>query len=164
MADLLQAMHLSKSSLYQSFGSKAQLFQRCINRYADWLLADLRMQLAQAVSGRSFIQTLFANVANTAERPEGAKGCLMVNSVVEFGQRDSAVASALEGSMQPLTALFVEAIQHAKRDGEIGQDADVMALANYVHVALGGLRTMIKAGMDKKTALELVPLILKVLD
>jgi TetR/AcrR family transcriptional repressor of nem operon len=37
MLDLLEAMDLSKSSLYQTFGSKQKLFERCLARYTDWL-------------------------------------------------------------------------------------------------------------------------------
>ncbi len=32
LQDLLQAMRLSKSSFYQTFGSKQQLFERCLRR------------------------------------------------------------------------------------------------------------------------------------
>lgn len=46
--DLLAAMNLSKSSLYQAFGSMRQLFRQCVGRYADQFAAQLRHGLAEA--------------------------------------------------------------------------------------------------------------------
>ena len=51
LQDLVTAMNLSKSSLYQAFGSKQQLLQRCLGRYADQFAAQLRQGLADAPSG-----------------------------------------------------------------------------------------------------------------
>jgi TetR/AcrR family transcriptional repressor of nem operon len=103
MTDLLEAMELSKSSLYQTFGSKRQLFERCLIRYADWLSAKMIKELADAESGRSFIEHTFIEVANSAREPEGAKGCLIANSANEFGQREPELAIPVADGLQRFT-------------------------------------------------------------
>jgi len=164
MTDLLQAMELSKSSLYQTFGSKQELFERCLTRYVNWLSSNMTKQLDEAKSGRNFIETLFATIANTAQQPEGAKGCLMVNSINEFGQKDPAIALSLEESVSIFTKLFIKAVKRAQTEGDISPDTDPRAIANYLHVAVSGLRTMIKAGADKNSVKDTVTMLLKAID
>jgi len=164
MTDLLQAMELSKSSLYQTFGSKQGLFERCLGRYVDWLSSNMAKQLDEAKSGRSFIENLFISIIETAEQPEGAKGCLMINSINEFGQKDADIALSLEESVNIFTKLFVKVVKRAQAEGDISPEADPYIIANYLHVAVSGLRTMIKAGADKSSVTNTVKMLLKAID
>jgi len=164
MADLLEAMGLSKSSIYQSFGSKQRLFELCLDCYAERLAANMAKILDEAKSGRGFIEDLFTSIANTAQQPEGAKGCLMVNSVSEFGQRDSSITVSLDSNLSRFTELFAQAIRRAQAEGDIAPEADVGTIATYLHVALSGLRTMIKAGIDRNSTKNTVKLILKAVE
>lgn len=164
MADLLEAMGISKSSLYQTFGSKRRLFERCLTRYADWLSAKMAKEADEAESRRMFIEHTFGAVANTAQRPEGAKGCLIANSANEFGQREPALAKLIADGLQRFTRVFVDVVKRAQSEGGISAEADPRALANYLLGTMNGLRTMIKAGADKRSAKGMVTLILKALD
>ena len=164
MTELLTAMGLSKSSMYQSFGSKSGLFRCCLDRYATAQAESMQTLFAQSGSGRAFIKALFASIANTAGEPDGEKGCLVVNSINEFGQHDPEVAMTIGAAVHPINNVFFTAIQRAQHDGEIAADANPAALANYMHVAISGLRTMIKTGMDKQAAQTAAALLLKALD
>jgi TetR/AcrR family transcriptional repressor of nem operon len=160
MTDLLAAMSLSKSSLYQTFGSKQQLFERCLARYVDWLSAKMAKELAGSESGRSFIEDTFQAVANTAQQSEGARGCLIANSANEFGQREPTLAIPVADGLQRFSRVFMEAVQRAQSEGSISAEADPRAMANYLLGTMNGLRTMIKAGADKRSAKGMVTLIL----
>jgi TetR/AcrR family transcriptional regulator, transcriptional repressor for nem operon len=164
MTDLLGAMDLSKSSFYQTFGNKQQAFERCLKRYSEMLSQDMEGELNAASSGRRFIENLFDTIANTAQQAQGEKGCLMVNSANEFGQRDPTITISLNEGLLLFTKIFIEAVKRAQAEGEISADADPRVIANYLHVSVSGLRTMIKTGADKKSAKETVALILKALD
>jgi TetR/AcrR family transcriptional regulator, transcriptional repressor for nem operon len=161
MTDLLQTMNLSKSSLYHTFGSKQQLFLLCLARYAQWLRTSMGAELDKAESGIGFLEAVLDGVAATAETTQGLNGCLIVNSVNEFGRRELAIALSIDQGLAPMTALLVTAVRRAQAEGDISPEADVTSLTNYLHVAVSGLRTMIKAGTDAKTARDTVALILK---
>ncbi|HEY4745232.1 MAG TPA: TetR/AcrR family transcriptional regulator, partial [Desulfuromonadaceae bacterium] len=68
LQDLLQAMGLSKSSLYQGFGGKKELFLRCVNRYCEEMATKLQALLDEAGSGLAFIETVLLNSASEAQR------------------------------------------------------------------------------------------------
>lgn len=164
MTDLLEAMNLSKSSLYQTFGNKQQLFERCLSRYAAMLSTNMEKELNAAKSGKSFIENMFDTIANTAQQAAGTKGCLMVNSINEFGQKDPAITASLDNNLQIFTKIFMIAVKRAQLEGDISTDADPRAIASYLHVGVSGLRTMIKAGADRKSTKGTVSLLLKALD
>ena len=164
MADLLLAMEISKSSLYQAFGSKKKLFERSLTRYADSLTARMRKALDEASSGRRFIEDLFQSVAATAKTPDGARGCLVANSASELGQHDPVLAVPVADGLRRFTRLFTEAVRRAQAEGDVDPRADARAVGTYLVGSMNGLRTMIKAGADRRTAREMVALTLKALD
>lgn len=161
MSDLLNAMELSKSSLYQSFGGKRQLFTRCLARYQERFTSELSTRLTQAESGRRFIEDVFQAVADTAQQPEGEKGCLVGNSASELGQRDTVFAKPVAQGLRSLGAVFKAALKRAQAEGDVPRHADLNALASYLVSSMTGLRTLIKAGLNKREARTMVPLILK---
>jgi len=63
--------------------------------------------------------------------------------------------------MQPFSSLYIETVKRAQEEGDIPLDANPQTLANYLHIAISGLRTMIKAGADKKSVQDTITLILK---
>jgi|CXWL01.1.fsa_nt_gi TetR/AcrR family transcriptional repressor of nem operon len=163
MGDLLKAMALSKSSLYQTFGGKRELFKRCLGRYQDRFTTELRERLQRSSSGRRFIEEVFEYVADTAQEPEGAKGCLVANSASEFGQRDSGFAKPVAQGLRGLGLVFTEALYRAQAEGDVPRRADLNALASYLVSSMTGLRTLIKTGLEKREARAMVPLILAAL-
>lgn len=161
--DLTEEMGLSKSSLYQSFGSKKQLFETCLSTYTGLIASELERNLCDAPSGMYFIENLLTSVANTSQIQVGTKGCLLVNSINEMGQKDSEIALLIDRELAKLTKIFIIAIKRAQEEGEISKQIKPQFGASYLHVSISGLRTMIKAGADSKSIKGVIELILKTL-
>lgn len=164
LQDLLRAMELSKSSLYQAFGSKEQLFDHCVNRYLDSVAAQMREQLDQAKSGRQFIEDTFRALAGEAGSTEAKKGCLLWNTATEFGQDNPKIGALVSNGINRLVNVFVSAVKRAQQEGDISTTKNPRALASYLLSSMSGLRTMLKGGLDKRRAREIVQLTLKSLD
>ncbi len=162
--DLLKVMHLSKSSFYQTFSSKHELFQRCISHYQDSLKDSMMSNLNQSDSARKFIEGTFYSVADEAGKPGGKQGCLLMNTASEFAQRDPVIAGLVSVGTEKLNKVFLSAVKRAQSEGEIPQDNDSRALADYLISSMSGLKTMVKAGMSRKTTRNIVEVTLKVLD
>ena len=58
-ADLMAAMRLSKSSLYQTFSSKQDLFNLCIKHYGDESDQRFKAALKEAPSAKQFLVSMF---------------------------------------------------------------------------------------------------------
>ena len=85
LSDLLEAMDISRSSFYATFGDKRSLFLECLGifgkRTKDFLL--------KAKSEHTPLDALRSFFENTVAEQRGQRtewGCMMVNTVLEIGR------------------------------------------------------------------------------
>ncbi len=161
--DLLDAMQISRSSLYQAFGNKEQLFLASLRRYREALIGRLERRLASAPSALAFLERLFLDTAGEAGSERAALGCLIFNSAGELGQRDAATARAARDSMAAITELFRCAVERAKAEGDIAPVRDSHALAHYLTLSMAGLRTLLKTGTGRQATQSAARLVIDTL-
>ncbi len=164
MQDLLDAMSLSKSSLYQAFGGKQPLFRRCVGRYTDQLVGQLREGLASAPSGRAFIEVFLSSVLDDVRETNEPRGCLVMNTASEFAQSDPEIAHDVTRSIERFRGVLLEAVERAQREGQVAAELDARTLANFLVSCMSGLKTQAKAGADAKTLKGIIAVTLKALD
>ncbi len=158
MQDLLRVMNLSKSSLYQAFGSKRLLFRLCIGRYADQFASQLRQGLADAPSGWRFIEDFLHSVLrDTGGAP---RGCLVMNTASELGQSEAEIARDVSQSIGRFRDVLRAAVERAQREGDIAPERDARILASYLVSSMSGLKTQAKAGADAETLKGIVAVVL----
>lgn len=163
MQDLLEAMDLSKSSLYQAFGGKQALFRRCLAHYADMFVGQLREKLAISPSGRQFIEDFLHSALEDTHSGE-PRGCLVMNTASEFAQSDPAIATDVARSIKRFRDTLRLAVERAQREGEIAPDRDPRVLASYLVSSMSGLKNQAKAGIDAKTLKDIIQVVLRALD
>ena len=163
LQDLLKSMGLSKSSLYQTFGNKHELFIRCLDHYQQSMVDKLNVQLDSSDSVKQFIANFLEGVIAEAKNSSGRKGCLLVNTANELSQRDTDIAKAVTDGTGNVAKLFQQAIELGKQKKEISVDTSTEHLVSYLMTAISGLRTMIKAGAETSTLKPVTDLIIKTL-
>ncbi|HEB27755.1 MAG TPA: TetR/AcrR family transcriptional regulator [Porticoccus sp.] len=95
LQDLLKTMRLSKSSLYQTFGNKHELFVRCLDHYEQTMASVLSEQLVNSISTEQFLHDFLEGVISEAKTRGTRKGCFLVNTANELSQRDAVIAKAV---------------------------------------------------------------------
>jgi TetR/AcrR family transcriptional repressor of nem operon len=160
LQDLLSATGLSKSSLYQGFGGKNELFERCINHYCDTLSAKMLDHLNNSESGIRFIEATLLRAAVEARSPDLQRGCLLMNTANEFSKSDPAIAKKVAVGFDRFRDVFHAAVRRGQREGDISASVDANVLASYLISNMGGLFTIVKGGADEKTVKEVVRVIL----
>lgn len=149
--DLLVAMDISKSSLYQAFGGKQSLFRRCVMRYTDNMAGYMRERLDAAPTGWSFIEGFLYSVLNDTQDEASRRGCLVMNTASEFAQSDAEIARDVMHSIGRFQAVLLAAVERAQREGDIPTERDPQTLANFLVSSMSGLKTQAKAGADALT-------------
>ena len=163
MQDLLSAMHLSKSSLYQAFGGKQQLFRQCVGRYADQFAGRLREGLAGAASGRGFIEAFLKSVLEDVDGVTEPRGCLVMNTASEFAQSEPEIAQDVAQGIERFRVVLRAAVERAQREGDIAPERDSLTLANFLVSSMSGLKTQAKAGADADTLKGIIKVVLEAL-
>lgn len=89
MADILEVTGLTKSSLYNAFGSKKELFRTILDRYIDTRMTGFaEMASAQEMRGSEALHSFLDAVFEF-----GRSGCLAVNTTTELGSSDPDIRS-----------------------------------------------------------------------
>lgn len=161
MQDLLDAMKLSKSSLYQAFGGKQALFERCIARYGDEMVGALREALQTSPSGLAFIRQFLESVLDEARGVCEARGCLVLNTANEFARRNPRIAEAVAHGLNRFHGVLMAAVERAQDEGDIPPERNASMLATYLVSSMSGLKTLSKAGADEQTLKGIIDLAMK---
>jgi TetR/AcrR family transcriptional repressor of nem operon len=149
LQDLLNAMGLSKSSFYQAFGSKEELFITCLVHYQKALVAEFRTGLGQASSPLTFIEDYVLSIAD-GHNTTAAKGCLLMNTASEFAQRNPEIGRVTAQGIESLEQQLTETVRQAQAAGEVAGGADPADLGAFLTTAISGLKTLAKGGTPEK--------------
>lgn len=162
--DLLQATGLSKSSLYQSFGSKAALFAAALDRYQADQLSKVREALGGGADARSAIGLLLRSLVLPASDPSAAWGCLTCNSAIELAPGDPAVAASIARHYAALEDLLAKTLERGQAEGSIGSRHSPIDLARFLIMALNGLQVLVRARSDPARLEQAISVVLTALD
>lgn len=147
--DLCVATGLGRSSIYNAFESKRDLYERALRRYMDDKNARTFALLDGPGSVKGRIRSLLWSIV---EPPEGDPlGCLVVNATVELGQRDSGVARLLAEDRERRLAVLAGVLEAGQAAGEIDRSRSAADLANFVISTIGGMRVAARGGADRRT-------------
>ena len=159
LQDLIGAMEISKSSFYETFGSKHDLFLSAIENYINAQVAGLINQLDEEASGKKAVENVFAYFVEYGE-----KGCFLCNCAVEFAQRDPAVAECISRSLGQIEEAYHRAVVRGQKAGEIPADRDARALAKFLVNSENGIFVSAKSGMNRKSLTDVMKVTLSVLE
>jgi TetR/AcrR family transcriptional repressor of nem operon len=161
--DLLGVMSLSKSSFYAEFKSKDELYRECLKEYQQMIAAHLEQLSLASTSVRDFLEAIFAEVIGDAQSGD-PKGCLIVNSAVEFGQHKSQFSEEVRCALAAVQESFEKALRTGSRTGHFEAVDSPKLAAKYLTTCISGIRSMIKGGMTVKDARAVVGKILDSLE
>jgi TetR/AcrR family transcriptional repressor of nem operon len=159
LADLCEAMRMSKSTLYAVFGDKRQLFLSAIRAYSDNLLDELRKNYKRSTGPIEFIEQILRSVAREAGPRGERRGCLVMNSATEFAQSDRDVARIVSHTLEQMAEIFATALARARRDGKIRVGAP-RSVALYLVSTIAGMKTMVKGGRSEHELRLLVDMVM----
>jgi TetR/AcrR family transcriptional repressor of nem operon len=151
--DLCVATGLGRSSIYNTFSSKHELFRRSLLRYVE-MMTTTQLGILED-EGRPPVErlrALFSAVIDgeMATRRDGRSiGCLTVNTTVELAGRDPEAAEILDRDGERRAAALRIVIAAAQRAGEITSRRDPDALARYLNAVIGGMRVAGQGGADR---------------
>jgi TetR/AcrR family transcriptional regulator, transcriptional repressor for nem operon len=151
---LLEAMGLSRQSLYDTFGSKRGLYLEAVRRYSFESAARFAKNLEEGVTPLDGLRrALISHINRRDGFTNGA--CLGVGSICEFGRRDSAILAASAEAAPRLLEPLVKTLARAQAIGEIRADVDPQLAAEFLLTTLNGLKVNARAGMPVKRQVEI---------
>ena len=146
ISDLEKATGLARPRLYAAFGSKQDMLYKSI----DFYLSTEIERVLQMVEGGGIegIVDWFRRFGVVRERlPERAQmGCLMVNSMVEFGDTDTQVLARGNRYLGRVSEVFRTALETSAVRGELL--GDIEERVDLATLLLMGLFVSVRGGAD----------------
>jgi len=164
MNDLSVATGMAKPGLYAAFGDKEQLFCAALTRYFDMsgqlLLDDLAQpQDTLATAVRRFLETI-ADALVDETKPDG---CFITNSVVECTHYAPSLADLARDFDAKRRKGLLDRFQRARREGELSEEAEIEALADFFSGQALAMAVMGRAGTDRATFERFIDVAMKVI-
>ena len=164
MQDLEDAMGLTRTSIYNAFGNKRQLFERVLACYQESVLVALFVEMDGAPDIREGVRRLLNAVLAIHFDEDNPGGCLVVLSVLESEQHDEHSRAMLEQAMQELKRALQSRLSKAKRAGELAKGLDVAAMATTIAATMAGMMVLGKANFTKSALRKTIKQVVSLLE
>lgn len=163
MQDLVDALGISRSSLYDTYTDKHTLFVKALERYQSVGNAQIQEIVSSSRSAKATIKKLLEFTTGELLCDKQQKGCFMVNAEVEVAPHDAEVNQLVCRNDQQMEDVFFEVIQKGIDSGEIKSSKDARALARFIFNAVKGMRVTAKSTTDKVIFDDIIKLTVSVL-
>ncbi|WP_446221677.1 TetR/AcrR family transcriptional regulator [Nocardia sp. IBHARD005] len=147
--DLCAATGLGRSSIYNTFTSKHDLFDRALQHYITVKNATLFDILDSDAPARERIGAVLRLAADAPDSEPA--GCLVVNSIVELGPHDADVNACLLADQERRLDALTATIVSGQRTGEFAADREPRAIAQFLTATISGMRVAARGGADHAT-------------
>ena len=148
MADLTEAMGITKPSLYAAFGNKEALFHKALELYEAEKLAYTREALQQPTA-RAVAEYFMRGAIDAQTSKCDPKGCLGVISATACGAEAESIKADVIARRASSQAALVERFREAKRDGDLPAHVDPEALTFYLYAILQGMAVQAGSGATR---------------
>lgn len=137
-------MGLTRSSLFNSFGSKDSVFEECLRIYTQDLSEAETQRMLEEMGFLRTLQFLFEFV--TARRPESplGRGCFLVNSVWEVLGNTAPVSKSVKQNAARAIKRYESIVKQGITEELLPQDTDIRLTAKSIVTFLYGLNAMAK--------------------
>ncbi|PZO77253.1 TetR/AcrR family transcriptional regulator [Sphingomonas hankookensis] len=148
MADLTEAMGITKPSLYAAFGNKEALFHKALDLYEAEKLEYTRDALNQPTA-RAVAEYFMRGAIDAQMSSCDPKGCLGVISITACGAEAVSIKADVVQRRASSQAALVARFEQAKRAGDLPDHVDIPGLTAYLYAILQGMAVQAGSGATR---------------
>ena len=150
---LVEQAGVKAASLYSVFGSKKGIIHATIQEYAREACAEVTELLEKNRPGQEQIRSFLHAVLDTGMADPKARGCFLVNSILEAHMSDPEVGRILRECMEELRAIFQKQLALAK---DLRPGLSPAEAALFLRTQVWGLKLMIRLGLPVENGHSLI--------
>jgi TetR/AcrR family transcriptional repressor of nem operon len=144
--DLVDRTGLNRSSLYNTFGSKQELYLRALDHYRQRDADTFDRLLDQFDSARAAIRHLLEEATPGADGD--TRGCFLASATVERAHCDDATRERVCKSVEQMRDGFKALVERGQAKDEFSSDRDPEAVARFLANTYFGMQTVAKLGLS----------------
>ena len=149
MEDIVRATGVSRYGLYGTFGSKRELFEAALERYAEGMGKQSFLRLLEPGASLAHIRTIFDERITDMCNSEENKGCLFIHTAMGLAPEDEEMRDVLKKFMGRMSRAFAVGLESAQEQGEVRADLDVRAAGELLTSTMFGLAVLGRTGFTR---------------
>jgi AcrR family transcriptional regulator len=147
--DLMRVMGVGRQSMYDTFGDKRALFLKALEMYVTESVQSINAELEKPGPALAAVRNALVTFAERNDL-SSAEGCMGLNAITEFGQRDADVTRITRNAARMQRQALMHVLTRANNQGELDSDADLDSMADFFESTLAGIRMAAKAGKSRQ--------------
>jgi AcrR family transcriptional regulator len=154
LANLTDAMGISATSMYATFGNKEELFRKALERYTEGPSAYLARALEEPTA-LGVVTAILAGTVRTTTRPANPHGCLGVQGALATSDSGREVRDLLVAWRNNGYTSVRERFERAVDEGDLPPEASPALLARYVTALTSGIAVHAASGVGRDELQEM---------
>lgn len=153
--DLTRTTQVKKQSLYCVFKNKRELFLKSLTLYREQNITMLEELVLQEVSPLKKLEAICEAALHQNDKTMN-RGCLVVNSALEFGTEDEEVNREVALMFNQVEQILEKVIRSGQEQRLITTRLTSRELALHLNNALSGAKVMEKSGASREQIAEVL--------
>lgn len=147
--DILNATGLSRSSLYDSFQDKHNLYLQSLEFYKNSHDKKIQSVDEKNIDGFQKLETMFKSVVNHLVENPNDNGCLLVNAAAEMSKQCYKTSQVVCNSKEEVQDILSSWLDDAEQKKVIKLHKPAKVYGQFLYNTLCGLRVMSQSGASK---------------
>lgn len=162
---LLNGLGIARQSLYDTYGTKRDLFISAVKYYMNEKTEAVISHLERPGSAKKAITDIFYGIVTVLQDEQRRNQCFIIHSAIDQVPHDPEIARFFKQDMARLEQAFYKALVRAQTQGELSdRHQNLLALARYLNHARYSLTQAAKLSNDPQVLDDIVAATLSVLD
>ncbi|MBL1409926.1 TetR/AcrR family transcriptional regulator [Sphingobacterium faecale] len=162
--ELVGAMGISRSSLYNTYGDKKSLFLKALKRYVDTDTASFVSTLDSSNDAKTTIGNFLRSLITPKSLKTKPYGCFIINTNVEFSNYDREIQYVIDKNNKMIIEALSDLIARSQIKNLISNKTPSNQLALFIYNNIIGIRVSIRSGISDNLLKSTIEIVLKILN
>lgn len=154
IGDISAATKVGNGSIYAAYGSKFDLFFTVLESYCQSRIDIVSSAMTVGDTAEQSVREFFDVIVSDCANQRGRRGCLMLNSIAEFGGKDERVIELCRTTTDAMERRVADRLRAAVDENAADKRAldglDIDVLASQIILVSQGLIQMSRLGTSSE--------------
>ena len=136
---LEKEMGINQFSIYNSFSNKKNLFIESLKKYREFVKINYFNDLCNEEARLENLKLFFMQFEKSIRKNDFIKGCLVVNTASEFGNKDPEIIAEIDRYFNFIKQMIMNVLSNSLKAGDISPSSDLDKISNYLLGIMQGL-------------------------
>ncbi len=162
--EVVKRSGVAKYGIYGTFGTKRELFLKALEQYAGDRQCDIQSPIRKPDASLPEIRAFFNQVPGMLTQESTRRGCLICNTGVELGKRDTEIYSFVNDFFSDIARVMQSCLERSIAKGQIEALVDVAGLAAYLATEFRTALMLAASGVSRQQITKHLHIALQVLE